>query len=75
MDSRAAAGPRRVTLRTLGNVGRAAASSLGMHAYQHFVMGRATVIVDPNGPRSTRRPASHRTVRRPRGHLFTMLDH
>ena len=75
MDSGAAAGPRRVTLLTLGNAGRAAASSLGMHAYQHFVIGRPTVIVDPYGPRSTRRPASHRKVRRPRGHLFTMLDH
>lgn len=72
-----------MTLRTLGNGRAAAASSLGMHAYQHFAnlvmldscpsRQRPTEIVDDRSPRSTRSPVSHRKVRCLRGHLFTVL--
>jgi hypothetical protein len=72
-----------VTLRTLGNGRTSAASSLSMHAYQHFAnlvmldsypSGQLpTDIVDDRSPRSTRSPVSHRKVRGLRGHLFTVL--
>jgi hypothetical protein len=72
-----------VTPHTLGNGRASAASSLSMHAYQHFATlvmldsypscQRPTEIVDDRSPRSTRSPVSHRKVRCLRGHLFTML--
>jgi len=64
-----------VTLRTLGNAERAAASSVGMHAYQHLahMVTLESYAPDRRMPRSTRGPASHRKVRGLRGHLFTVL--
>ena len=72
-----------MTLHTLENGRASAASSLSMHAYQHFanlVMldsypsgQRQPEIVDDRSPRSTRSPVSHRKVRSLRGHLFTVL--